>query len=167
MATAVENLIKNIPAHASILDVGYGGLDGVNTTNYLRARFHDVWGFSKDATAMLRYKEMFGLNDPIILGIYPQDMPQRKWDLLILDININTNLDFWSDEGLKKAWSFVNDGGYILTYIMTAGFNVPQEIKDMIKQHNKKWWDKNPTVPIVAQEQEERRPEIIWVLLKK
>lgn len=166
MLTAFERLIANIPETASVMDVGYGGLDGENTTKFLRNHFKEVWGLSKDAVATAEYKKRTGSEDLVILGLYPQDMPGgKKWDLLVLDPNIESNLEFWSDEGIRQAWNFVKEGGHIITYIMTTDEYGDEETQKLLKDHRAKWWKDRLMPPIY--EIEERRPEITWVLLER
>lgn len=169
MQTAFERIIADLPRGLTCLDVGYGGLDGENTTNYLRAHFKEVWGLCKDAVAVRRYKEFTGSKDLVVLGIYPQHMPLHWiYDVLVLDTNIEGNLDFWSEEGMERAWSFVKDGGFIITYLMAPdGKYGGPETQKLIQEHKKKWWVPNREIRVVAAEVEERRPEITWVLLRK
>lgn len=169
MQTAFERLIAPLDPRLSVLDVGYGGLDGENTTDYLRAHFDEIWGLSKDAEAVNKYRQEKNSKDTVVLGIYPQHMPRSKtFDLLVLDPNIESNLDFWSEEGMKKAWSFVNDGGYIITYIVTTDDYGDEDTHALLIKHRQQWWDgEGNNVRPQQIEIEERRPYITWVLLKK
>lgn len=166
---AVERILEYIPLGYSIMDVGYGGLDGENTTNYLRARFGKIDGLNKTAYAVEKYKidNPSAKEDEVVIGTYPQDMPGKRYDLLVLDPNIEGNLRFWSLQGMEQAWEFVNDGGYILTYIMLTDFYGDAATQEQIKEHRAGWWEKGIPLPIVMQEFEERRDYIAWVLLKK
>lgn len=174
MQTAIERLIQNIPQDAEILDIGYGGLDGENTTNYLRERFRSVEGICKDQNGVDRYRAMYpeSSNDKVTVGFYPNDMPtDRKWDLLVHDTNIEGNLAFWSPEGQEKAWSYVKDGGGILTYMMLTDFYGDDVAQAAIKEHRMRYWQNClPHIVwthVLGMEREERRPYIMWVLLKK
>jgi hypothetical protein len=169
METAFEKLIKDLPRNLSVMDVGYGGLGGENTTNYLRKHFGTIFGLCKDAIAVKRYKEMTDANDTVILGIYPQHMlGPRKYDLLVLDPRIDDNLEFWSEDGMELAWTFVKEGGYIITYIMAPNKEYGEdEVQTLITEHRDRWWTSYRKIPVVAAEVEERRPYITWVLMKK
>lgn len=149
------------------MDVGYGGLNGENTTDFLRMHFKNIDGLCKDEKAVVDYQVRTGAQDEVYIGIYPQRMPNKTYDLLVLDPNIEGNLAFWSHEGMKRAWGFVNDGGAIITYIMTTDEYGDPETHELLKQHRKDWWENGGEVKIANQEREERRDYIIWVLLKK
>lgn len=165
---AVQRLISDLPKDLSVMDVGYGGLDGENTTDWLRAHFGEIDGLNKTPYAVEKYKiDHPNADDDVFLGVYPADMPGRKYDLLVLDPNIEGNLQFWSLQGMEQAWSFVKDGGYILTYIMLTDLYGDPETQKMIADHRANWWAKGLNLPIVAQEHEERRDYISWVILKK
>ena len=174
MRTAIERLIEKVPETATVLDVGYGGLDGENTTNFLRNRFKDLWGLSKDAVAINKYKEATKTDDPVILGLYPNTVMQKVFDLLVLDTNIDGNLDFWSDEGLKQATRFLKSEGFLLTYVLTTDQYGDEYTQNRIRQHLHSWWEVMPdramNLPFfefVDAQEEERRPEITWVLLRR
>lgn len=167
MPTAFERLILGIPELSSVMDVGYGGLDGENTTDYLRARFGLIQGLCKDVEAVERYQVRHSAQDYVIIGMYPSAMPSEKFDLLVLDPNIDTNLDFWSEEGMAKALSYVNGGGHIITYILTTDEYGDEHTQERLRQHRKEWWGVPRDLGIVSSLVEERRPEITWVLIKK
>jgi hypothetical protein len=174
MQTAFEKLIEYVHAESLVLDVGYGGLDGENTTNYLRARFKNLWGLNKNAEHVLAYRKLTGATDPVVLGIYPNDMSSiaRHWDLIVLDQNIDGNLDFWSEQGLKMALSVVERKGYLITYVMlTDEYGNENMVHDRLREHRAFWWtadrfEKLPNWKLVDCAVEERRPEIMWVLLQ-
>jgi hypothetical protein len=169
MPTAVERIIANLPKESSVMDVGYGGLDGVNTTNFLRAHFGKIDGINKTAYAVEKYKidNPSAKDDEVTIGVYPHDMPGKRYDLLVLDPGIEGSLQFWSLQGMEIAWQFVNDGGHILKYIMLTDFYGDPATQEMIKEHRAGWWAKGIPLPIVQQEFEEARDYIAWVLLKK
>lgn len=174
MQTAFERLIQNIPREATVMDVGYGGLDGENTTNYLRKRFFKVDGICKDANGVDRYRALYpdAEKDDVIKGFYPNDMPEgKKWDLLVLDQGIEGNLHFWSPEGQERAWSYVKEGGGIITYMMLTDFYSDEATHELIKEHRERYWQ--PCLQhivwshVLGMEREERRPYIMFVLLKR
>lgn len=169
MLTAFERLIELLPPGISVMDVGYGGLDGENTTNYLRARFGLIDGLNKTDYAVARYRALYpdSEKDQVYFGTYPQDMPGERYDLLVLDPNIEGNLAFWTPHGMETAFQFVKDGGHIITYVMTTDLYGDPTTQKMIAEHRANWWAKKVQLPIVAQEHEERRQYISWVLLKK
>lgn len=174
MQTAIERLIADIPKTASVLDVGYGGLDGENTTNFLRAHFEKVEGLCKDKNGVDRYRAFKpeSESDDVTIGFYPNDVPfGKKWDLLVLDTNIEGSLAFWSAKGLEKAWGFVKENGGILTYIMLTDLYGEEETQKQIIEHRERYWASClPHIVwnhVVAMQREERRDYIMWVLLRK
>lgn len=149
------------------MDVGYGGLEGENTTDYLRAHFNSINGLCKDKVAVDKYFEAHPAHtDNVSIGLYPDDL-KGQYDLLVLDTNIEGNLDFWSVEGLAKAWSFVKDGGYIIAYIMGTDEYGDEQSRARLKEHRLRWWKAGGVKIPMLYLQEERRPEIMWALLKK
>lgn len=166
---AVQKILEYLPLGTTVMDVGYGGLDGENTTNYLRARFGKIDGLNKTEYAVEKYKidNSSAEEDEVVIGVYPHDMPGKRYDLLVLDPRIEDNLLFWSLQGMEQAWGFVNDGGYILTYIMLTDLYGDPSTHALLKEHRAGWWAKGIPLPIVMQEFEERRDYIAWVLLKK
>lgn len=171
MPTAFERLIAGLPKDLKVLDVGYGGLNGENTTNYLRAHFGTIHGLCKDAVAVARYNMLYGMGDDhVVIGIYPDDMgqlPDSQYDLLVLDPNIEGNLQFWSEEGMRRAFEYVKDGGYVITYIMTTDDYGDETTQHQIREHKKVWWDVPRNLGITGSLAEERRPYITWVLIEK
>lgn len=184
MPTAFEKLIAMMPKDLKVLDVGYGGLDGENTTNYLRAHFGAIHGLCKDAPAVARYHMLYGNQgkDHVVIGLYPEDMgqmPHDKYDLLVLDMGIDDSMVLWSEEGLKKAHGFVAPGGFLITYIMTTDEYGDERTPEQLRAHRDKWWGTWDEGDIVKKlksledfrflgiEQEERRDYIKFVLLQK
>jgi hypothetical protein len=173
MRTAVERIVNRFAPATGTMDVGYGGLGGVNTTNYLREHFGRIYGLCKDVNAVRRYTEnhLSASNDRVIVGHYPEDMPPiLKYDLLVLDPNIESNLKFWSVAGMKKAKEFLHEDGHLLTYVMLTDQYGDEDTQETIRSHRAEWWarqwDNIIRNHIVAMEREERRPEIMWALLK-
>ena len=174
MRTAVERIINRFPPTIRVMDVGYGGLGGVNTTNYLRAHFGRIDGRCQSGDDVQRYMDTQPpgvCSDSVTVGRYPEDMPAfLKYDLLVLDPNIESNLKFWSTSGLLKAKEFLDVGGRLLTYIMLTDHYGTEETEAMLKEHRSEWWisewDNIVRRHVVTMEREERRPEIMWVMLK-
>lgn len=165
-----KRLLDTLPDNLSVLDIGYGGLDGENTTEFLRAKYKDITGVNNNTPYVERYREVFGGDDPVRNQDY-WDGVEGQWDLVVSDLNIEGNLRTWSKEGLKYALRNVRRGGYFVTYIMGTDDYGDDNSKKLLKKHRKEWWgkvdlDNLPHLTVLFKEQEERRPEITWVLFK-
>lgn len=173
-----ERIIKILPKDLKVLDVGCGGLLGENTSQYLAGYFEDITGVNVKANKdLLEFIKLFPKVN-LVIGNY-KDI-KDKFDLVVFDLNIEGNLENWSDEGLKQCGKLVKDGGYLINYIMTTDqYGEPDKTPELLRQHCSHWWKtfsredigkklrslKNWEV--VVCEQEERRGYILWVLLKK
>lgn len=165
MLSTLERMISVLPPTASILDVGAGGLQDENTGIYLKARFEDYTGINT---------KQFGQD---ILGDFYTHSFDRKFDLIVLDLNIDNNLlKDWTNEGLEYARSLLNPNGFLINYVMvTTNYGDP-ETPAMIAKHRDEFWngwegiiDKLENLKgfkLMGILQEERRPEILWVMLK-
>jgi len=174
---AFERIIRSLPKELKVLDVGCGGLLGENTSQYLQAYFLDALGVNiKENKDLVEFKRIYP-NAKVVIDDYKNI--KDKFDLVVLDLNIEGNLENWSVEGLKNLRGIVKDGGYLLNYIMMTDQYGDSETTELLRQHCGKWWKAFTREAIgkklkqlkgwrlQACEQEERRNYILWVLLKK
>lgn len=184
---AFERLIKWMPRGYEVLDVGCGGLYGENNSRAIAKQFkhENILGvcFRQETNSDF---QRFKVEHPNIKvldnNFYQLDFEKLgKFDLVLLDLNIenNTGRD-WSDEGLARAWHLLKPGGYLINYVMMTDQYGEPETPELIREHWRNWWG-GPIAPmtvgnklyslrqweVVATEKEERRPYILWVLLKK
>lgn len=187
-----QRLISWMPRGFSVLDVGAGGLLGENTTDYLLDRFgvknylgvcseeHQVGVYqarrneAKKPYAKIRVEDFYGIK-------FWQNLNKKKFDLVVLDLNIENNLKNWTEGGLAQMKDYVKPGGYLINYIMmTDKYGDEDKTPDLINSAWRKFYGSNEFSrevvgkklqsldgwELVAQEMEERRPYIMWVLLK-
>ena len=184
-----SKLINSLPASLKVLDVGSGGLEGENTTNYLIRRFgpENITGICSNQHEVERFHAIRAELKLPPVKIIQDDFYKHEftgqYDLAVLDLNIESNLGRdWTDEGLDHMRSLVKDGGYLINYIMlTDQYGDPDETPLFIyRKWVEHWGTENLTLKdigrklsnlkgweLMAQEQEERRPYILWVMLKK
>lgn len=174
---AIEKLTLLLPRDAGVLDVGSGGLTGENTTDYLVKHFTDITGIcTEDTQYQLAHPEV-----RIIFADFYTYPFRRKFDLIVSDLDIEQNLNDWSQHqsfplGLLKS------GGHLITYLMTTDqYGDPDVTPALIRQHWKDFWggwppqrekigkklEDFPNFEFILAEQEERRPYITWILLKR
>lgn len=184
-----QKLISFLPRDLSVLDVGSGGLQGENTTEFLVGHFgvKNVLGICRTDHEVGVYQAQRGEKKlppvNIISGDFYEQKFDRKFDLVVLDMNIESNLERdWSDEGLELMRDLVNDGGYLINYVMmTHLYGDPAVTPFFIKDRWKEWWgtedlklkdvgerlQKVKGWETFAYDLEERRRYILWVMLKK
>lgn len=150
-------MISELPKDFTVLDVGSGGLQGENTTNYLIEHFDakNILGVCRADVETQRFiatreaNKMFTI--PIISAdFYKMDFKEGdfnksapwKFDLVVLDMNIESNLEKdWTNEGLERMRGLVKDGGYLINYIMlTDQYGDPEKTPAFIRGQWKKWW---------------------------
>jgi len=173
-------LIKELPKDWKVLDVGCGGLGGENTSNYLVEHFgeENITGICKWRKDVGAFKQKHPNVDMIEADYYELDI-KDKYDLVVLDLNIENNLKDWSEEGIKRTRALLKPNGIFINYIMmTDDYGDPNETPKLIQQHRKDWWRSNEftnemigrrldgVVDIAGLEQEERRPTIYWIAMK-
>ena len=179
-----EKIIQTIPKGSRILDVGSGGHEGENTTNYLIKRFgvDDVLGINirpEKAEEIIEAHKGFN----VLVGDFYKHKFKEKFDAVILDMNIENNVIYdWSLEGLERVRGLLNKGGMLVNYIMTTDqYGDPNETPKLIRKMFKEFWKVEKLdyeaignrlqdisgYEVFAQEQEERRPYILWVALQK
>ena len=128
----------------------------------------------------MTYKKAHPQINFITGDIYTYDF-KRKFDLIVLDLEIENNLRDWA-ENQAHAYKLLKRGGYLITYLMTTDqYGDPDETPALIRRSWKKRWGKWPpsredvikslrTFPnyeFISLCEEERRPYITWVLFKK
>lgn len=182
-------MISHLPSNLKVLDVGSGGLQGENTTNYLTEHFgvENILGICKSDHEVEVYQAQRAEHKlppvKIVSGDFYEQKFDQQFDLVVLDMNIESNLQKdWSDEGLKRMWDLVKDGGYLINYVMmTELYGDPLTTPLMIRKCWKEWWrvsdltlkdvgnklSKVKGWEVFAYDLEERRRYILWVMLKK
>jgi len=179
MKEAFERLIESLPEDLRVLEVGINGHDGENTSHFLAKRFDNIVGLNIRPEKIEEWKEQY----PDIVyecADYYEWEPNEKFELIVLDLNIENNLKDWSDKELDRVHKMLERGGCLINYIMTTTeYGNPGETPQLIDKHSKKWWKsfKNEDIEKklnslkgfewVACETEIRRDYITWVLLKK
>lgn len=150
-------MISVLPKDFTVLDVGSGGLQGENTTNYLIEHFDakNILGVCKADVETQRFNATREANKMFTIPIISADFygmefkegdfnksTSWKFDLVVLDMNIENNLEKdWSDEGLERMRGLVKDGGYLINYIMlTDQYGDPEKTPAFIREQWKKWW---------------------------
>ena len=176
-------LIKDMSPDMSVLDIGYGGLDGENTTEYLLRKFNhnNMVGLVKENRDSRRYADSHR-DIRVLWGAFPDIMPDTKFDLIVADLNIDTNIKHnWTDKGLDMLLKYLDDGGYLINYVMKTTDYGDEATTQLITNHWKEWWGSETfsDVAIVKKLlglknfelidilQEPRRSYITWVKLKK
>lgn len=180
--TAVEKIISILPKNFQVLDVGALGLMGENTTQFLVDYFgaKNVLGICLKPEQPEWFLEKYP-DFPFVIGdVYATNFA-NKFDLVVTDFGVEKNLEEWSLEGLERIKTLIQPGGYLLNYVMTTTeYGDPLETPHLLRKHWAEWWRQLPPHPeaigrklkdlndweVVLSIQEERRPYIIWILLK-
>ena len=185
-----QRIIQTLPKTFSVLDVGAGGLEGENTSQFILDHFDpkNVTGICKNKKQVdLYHAQRAERKEPpvdIIIGdFYSHDFEGKQFDLVVLDLNIEGNIqNDWTEKGLKEVLKLVKLGGYLINYVMmTDQYGHPDETPILIRDAWKKFYgtsDMSPAVvgkrlkqlkdyELFAYSQEERRPYILWVCLKR
>lgn len=179
-----QKLIQMLPRELSVLDVGAGGLEGENTSEFLLERFKDYTGICIKPDRVELYnaqrKERGKEEANIIVGdFYTHDFG-RVFDVVVLDLNIERNLSDWESR-FDIAKRYVKHGGCIITYFMMD--DTYTDVESVHEQIRKVWIslcganDMNiqslangvraiPGFELITIESETRRPEVAWVLLR-
>lgn len=183
---AFQRLISQLPKDFRVLDVGAGGLHGENTTDFLAERFEKLTGVclsEKEVAVYHAQRAEKGLRPvEIVIGDYYETEFKEKFDLIVADLTIELNLmRDWSDEGLARVRGMLKDEGYLIQYVMTTDqYGDPNETPALIRKYWKEFWgveeltyeaigkriERIKEFDLVAVAQEERRPYILWILLK-
>lgn len=177
-------LIKHLPKDLKVLDVGCGGLYGENTSEYLIAHFgvENITGVCTSEREVGIYharRAEMGLPEVSIRVEDFYKMEPEKYDVVVLDLNIENNLKDWTDKGLEYAKKFLKPGGYLINYVMVTDQYKDEDTGEMIKvawadffggdigyeQVGKKL-SSLKDFKLLGQVKEERRPYILWVLLQ-
>lgn len=186
-----QRIIKSLPKTFVVLDVGAGGLEGKNTSQFILEHFDP-----KNYLGVCREKKQVDLYHAqraerkesrvniIVDDFYSHDFSDHGlFDLVVLDLNIESNIQQdWTEQGLKNMLKLVKPGGYLINYIMTTDqYGNPDETPALIRNCWKEFYGTNDMTPVVigkrlkqledyelfAYEQEERRPYIMWICLKR
>lgn len=177
---AFERMIREFPKNSRVLDVGYAGHDGENTSNYLAAYFDRVVGITNSTTIANNNKKD---NCEIIIDNFYNYRFNQQFDLVVLDLDIENNLlRDWRDGGLERVAKLLAPGGHLINYVMTTDqYGDPDQTPDLIRWHSERFWGTPvPTNEAIGErikrlrgwelctaKQEKRRPYITWVMLKK
>lgn len=182
----VQKLINILPPDSKVLDVGALGLMGENTTQFLVDKFgaKNVTGVCLNPEQpewfLKKYPDFkFILDDAFAYSF------KEKFDLVVTDLGIEKNIEEWSEEGLEKIKSLIKPRGYLLNYVMaTTQYGDPLYTPFLIRKHWMSWWRHiypheegiNEAIgnklkeledwELILAEREERRPYILWILLK-
>ena len=181
-----EKLIQAIPRGSVVLDVGAGGLEGFNTTDFLIARFgvKNVKGICIRPEKVEAYKGRFPEMDLIVGDFYKEShYKEKSFDLVVLDLNIDNNIiKDWSLEGLAQTRDLIKEGGMLINYVMTTDqYGDENETPALIRKRWKEFWHTDiltyedigkrltnlPGYELFAHEVEEIRSYIMWVALRK
>lgn len=186
-----QKLISALPKTFTVLDAGAGGLHGENTTDFLAAHFDpkNILGvcWSDHEVSVYHAQRAEKRLPPVSIvsaDFYKLEFnPPMQFDLAVLDMNIESNLGIdWTDEGMERMQSFVKDGGYLILYLMTTDqYGDPDKTPAFIREQWKKHWQSDRLSAndidrklkslkgweLFAQEREQRRDYITWVMLKK
>lgn len=139
-------LLEHLPDDLSVLDIGYGGLQGENTTNFLREKFQDITGINNNQYYVDQFIANNDERDTILVQDYWEGV-DGTWDLVVQDLNIAGNIACWKD----PTHVLKNVEKYYITYLHDGapykGLNMP--------------------LRFIRAVQEERRPEITWLMFGK
>lgn len=170
--TSFNRIIQRIRISAEVLDVGAWGLGGENTSYLIFNRFKN--------TVYMNHKQYKGVT---LVGDFYTHKFKKKFDLIVLDLDIETNVTIdWSLKGLKRCRGLLKKGGILINYIMaTADYGKTEKTHELIRTKWKEFWGTDdfeselvgkklrniPGYELFIHEQEKRRPEITWVALIK
>ena len=181
-----EKLILAVPKNSVVLDVGAGGLEGFNTTDFLIERFgvENVKGICIQPEKVAAYKDRFPEMDLVVGDFYERShYKQKSFDLVVLDLNVKNNIiKDWSLEGLERMRGFIKQDGMLINYVMTTDqYGDENNTPALIRKRLKEFWHTDlltyedigkrltnlPGYELFAHEVEEIRSYIMWVALKK
>ena len=162
-----RKIIAGLPKNLSVLDVGAWGLEGDNTTEAIREHFTDVTFINRKEVAK-----------PCIKADYYTYEFDKKFDLIVLDLNIDNNIQRDWEENFRHSFKNLKEGGSIICYAMITSDYGDPETPAMIKKHWKDYWKCCELTPIdivagvidrftlLDIQEDERRGEIYWVHLR-
>lgn len=174
-----ERLIRVLPKDARVLDVGCWGHEGVNTSKFLAEYFDHVTGMAISEKVKKHCPE----NYTFIQDNFYDHRFGEVYDLVVTDLTIESNmLNDWSNAGIERISKLVAPGGFWMNFVMmTDQYGDPEVTPDLIRWHSKRWWGSDVPNPesvgkkltslkdfgLYAAEPEQRRPYILWCLLRK
>lgn len=169
-----DKLIRSLPSNLKVLDVGVAGHEGENTSLLLADYFGDVTGITVRDLPWDKY--------PVIRHDFYKYRFKTKYDLVVLDLNIDNNIGRdWTKAGMDRVSRLLTPRGYVINYVMmTDDYGDPQT-PGQIRAHSRKWWGAFPLTDQIVESKlstlgswhlieigrELRRPEILWTLLQK
>lgn len=188
--SAFKDLLTGLDPNFSVLDVGVGGLEGENTSNDLLDYFSsdNILGICNNQQAVdLFVAQRQEQNKPvptIIVDDFYIHTFDTQFDLVVLDLNIDNNVQRdWTELGLETMHDLVKKGGYLINYVMLTDQYGEEETPGMIRRRWKDFYKEEMNVSdnkekvlnklsslnrwqLVSYCVEERRPSIMWVLMK-
>lgn len=176
-----KDLISAIDPAAKVLDVGAGGLSGENTSYDLIERFPNYTGICLPHKESDAFKGNFPDKRIIQEDFYTHRFDGEKFDVIVLDLNIENNLKDWSDEGLAKMRELISERGFLISYVMTTDQYGNAETTELLKAHWRQFWESEAFATVAIGRKlnmisgfelflsghEDRRPYITWVILQK
>lgn len=172
-----------------MLDVGAGGLEGENTSQYLLDHFgvKNVTGICRNTAQVELYQaQRAERQEPkanIIIGDFYTHQFNQQFDLVVLDLNIESNVEIdWTPTGLEAMRSYLKPGGILINYVMlTEWYGDENETPALIRKCWKEFYgteemtaqvvgkrlQRVPGYRLFAHAREKRRPYILWVALQK
>lgn len=188
--SAFKDLLPLLDNQSTVLDVGFGGLEGDNTSIDLLDYFQtdNITGICNNAEAVdlfVAQRNEQGKPTPnfVIDDFYIHPF-EKQYDVVVLDLNIDNNVQRdWTELGLENMNALVKKGGYLINYVMLTDQYGDQETPAMIKRRWKDFYKEEMNVndnkevvlnklsnlrnwELVSYCVEERRPTIMWVLMK-
>lgn len=142
-------------------------MEGDNTSLSLLAQFNDV--------TLINKKPM--PEEGVIVADYYTHKFDRKFDLIVLDLNIDCNIKMDWEKNFKHSFNNLSKNGSIICYAMVTDDYGNKDTPKMIRDHWKNYWGvKTLTLPdIVAGtmdkfilkdiQEDEKRGEIYWICL--
>ena len=189
MTLGFDNAVKDLYKIPKVLDVGAGGLDGHNTTKSL----HKYFGYANVTCMQIKeavardYVSKYPSTIMKEQDFYEYDFKDEKFDLIVLDLNIDNNINRdWQGDGLKKAHSILNPKGIVVCYICHDNSASPAAsdymyLEDLIQKHLDGFWggsvvdekiksvikEKFPMYKLVSINDDVERDNITWIALQK
>jgi len=138
-----KRIIQKINRKAKVLDVGAWGLEGENTSQYLKERFSNV--------VFMNIKPLEGVD--LVADFYKYRFSE-KFDVIVLDMPQKKNREKdWTNKGFKRIVRLLNRDGIFITFLQ-----VEQDYQDV---------NISELFDLFAVYPEGRRKDIIWVAFKK
>lgn len=184
LVNGFQRILETLPRNMRVLDVGAGGLEGENTTNYLLPHVgqNNYKGICTTKKQVDSYTNLHPEAD-IVVGDFYETEFKEKFDLIVLDLNIANNVERdWTDEGLARVREMLDKDGLLINYVLcTDGYGDPGETPELIRKGWKDFWGMDEFShekvgnklyslkgwEVYMTSQEERRNYILWVALRR